>query len=107
MFQVFSGVSYVCLQLFYWMLNMFTMIFKCFSGVFTSVSYAYFKCFICIYLLFMLQLLHLNVSKVDQVLQMECTWEAVGGADDVQGRVGDVQGGGGPLPVRSLASPTC
>jgi hypothetical protein len=38
----------------------------------------------------MLQLLHLGVSKVDQVLHMRCVWEAVDGTDDVQGGVGDV-----------------
>jgi Zn-dependent protease len=31
----------------------------------------------------MLQLLHLNVSKVDQVLHMRCAWKTVDGADDV------------------------
>jgi hypothetical protein len=41
----------------------------------------------------MLQLLYLDVSKVDLVLQMGCTWEATGGADDIRGSVGDVQGG--------------
>jgi hypothetical protein len=40
---------------------MFAVVFKCFSGVFASVSDVYFKCFIC--LLCMLQLLHLDVSK--------------------------------------------
>jgi hypothetical protein len=34
---------------------------QCFSGVFVSVSYACFNCFIC--LLRMLQLFHLDVSK--------------------------------------------
>jgi hypothetical protein len=53
-----------------------------------------------------LQLLHLDVSKVDRVLHMGCTWEAADGVDDVWGGVGDIQGGTGPLLVRSLASPT-
>jgi hypothetical protein len=34
---------------------------------------------------FMLQLLHLDVSKVDRVLHMGCTWEAVDSVGDVQG----------------------
>ena len=41
----------------------------------------------------MLQLLHLDVSKVDQVLCMGCVWEAAGSVDDVRDSVGDVQGG--------------
>ena len=47
----------------------------------------------------MLQLLHLDVSKLDRVLHMEYAWEAAGGTDDVQGSVGDVQGDAGPLLV--------
>ena len=43
----------------------------------------------------MLQLLHLDVSKVDRVLHMGYAWEATSGADDVRGGVG-------PLLVRSL-----
>jgi hypothetical protein len=42
----------------------------------------------------MLQLLYLNVSKVDQVLHMGCAWEVVGGTDDVWGGMGDVRRGG-------------
>ena len=41
----------------------------------------------------MLQLLHLDVLKVDRVLHMGCVWKAVGSADDVRGGVSDVQGG--------------
>jgi hypothetical protein len=48
-FQMFY--SYVC-ECFTWMLYMFAMVFKCFSGVFTSVSFVLFC---------MLQLLHLDV----------------------------------------------
>jgi hypothetical protein len=50
---------------------MFLMDFKCFKAflqVFSSV-------FFC-----MLQLLHLDVSKIDWVLHMGCAWEAAGGA---------------------------
>ena len=42
-----SGVSYVCCKCFIWMLHIFAMVFKCFSGVFASVLDACFKCFIC------------------------------------------------------------
>jgi len=80
------------------------MVFKCFSGVFanvfvSSVSFVFF----CI-----LQLLYLDISKIDQVLHIECMWEAACGAndrDDVRGGVGEVRGGTGLLLVRSLASP--
>ena len=41
----------------------------------------------------MLQLLHLDVLKVDRVLHMGCAWKAAGSADDVRDGVGDVQGG--------------
>ena len=61
----------------------------------------------------MLQLLHLDVSKVDRVLHTRCAWKAVGGADDVRDGVGDVRGSignaqvnVGPLLVHSLVSPT-
>ena len=53
----------------------------------------------------MLQLLHLDVSKIDRMLYMEYVWEAAGGADNILGGVGDVRNGVGPLLVRSLASP--
>jgi hypothetical protein len=49
---------------------------------------------------FMLQLLHLYVSKVDRVLHIGCVWE-------VASSVGDVRGGVGPLLVCLLASLTC
>jgi hypothetical protein len=74
------------------MLHMFSMVFKCFSGVFASASDVYFKCFIC--LICMLQLLHLDISNVDQELSMGCMWEAAGG-------VGDVRDSAGPLLGRS------
>jgi hypothetical protein len=66
---------------------MFAMVFKCFSCVFLSI-------FFC-----MLQLLHLDVSKVYQRWHMGCAWKT---ADDA----GDVQGDAGPLLGRPLASPT-
>jgi len=51
-------------QLFYLDLPYFTMI----SSVFASVPDARFKCFICFSR--MLQLLHLNISKLDRVLHL-------------------------------------
>jgi hypothetical protein len=61
-FRCFHAYVYKC---FIWMLHMFAIVFKCFSGVSASVSDAYFKCFI--YLFFgMLQLLYLDISKVDR-----------------------------------------
>jgi hypothetical protein len=79
------------------MLHMFAMVFKCILGVFVSVSDACFKCFICLFL--MLQLLHLNISKVDQVLHMGYMQKAAGGAHNIWGGVD-------PLLVHSLAHPT-
>jgi hypothetical protein len=58
-FQVFH--AYVC-KCFISMLHMFAMVFKCFSGIFTSVLSVFFC---------MLQLLHLDVSKVVGC----CTWD--------------------------------
>jgi hypothetical protein len=66
----------------FWMLRMFAMVFKCFlsvSQVFRMLVSSVSSVFFC-----MLQLLHLNISKVDQVLHMGCAWKAVGAADDVQ-----------------------
>jgi hypothetical protein len=54
----------------------------------------------------MLQLLHPDVFKVDQVLHIGCAWEAADSADDVRGGLGDIQDSAGPLPVRCLASLT-
>jgi hypothetical protein len=67
-----------------------------FSGVFTSILDACFKFFICLFFC-LLQLLRLDVLKVDRVLHMGCAWEAAGSTDDIRG-------GAGPLLVRSLAS---
>jgi hypothetical protein len=71
--------------------------FQVFLDILASVSYACLNVssvFFC-----MLQLLHLNVLKVDQVLHMGCAWEAAGGA-------GNVRGNTSQLLRRSLASPT-
>jgi hypothetical protein len=43
MFHIYVAIvlfgCYVC----------FAMVFKCFSGIFVSVSYAHFKCFVCLH----------------------------------------------------------
>jgi hypothetical protein len=66
------------------MLHMFAMIFKCFqmlSQVFQMlISSASSFC--------MLQQLHLNVSKVDRVLYIECVWKTAGNVGDVRGCTG-------------------
>jgi hypothetical protein len=82
-FQVFH--TYAC-DYFILMLHIFAIVFKCFSGIFASVLDACFKCFICLF--FILQLLHLDVLKIDRVLHMGYTWEAAGGTDDVRGGMG-------------------
>jgi hypothetical protein len=65
------GISYVCLQVFYLDVAYVSMVFKCFSGVFASVSDT------CVSFVFfrMLQLLHLDILKVDRVLHIGCVWE--------------------------------
>jgi hypothetical protein len=50
-------------------------------------------------LFYMLQLLYLDVSKVDRVLHMWCVWEVPGDAGGVRDITGDVQSGVGPLLV--------
>jgi hypothetical protein len=75
-------VAYVC--------DGFQVFLQVFQTYISSVSYVFF---------FMLQRLHLNVSKVDQVLQMGCAWEATGSTGVIQGCVG-------PLLGHSLTSPT-
>ena len=69
-FQVFH--MYVC-KCFIWMLQWVPNVFQVFSQVFhtlvSSVSFVFFC---------MLQLLHMDVSKVDRVLHMGCAWEAAG-----------------------------
>jgi hypothetical protein len=88
MLQVFHTYVYKC---FIWMLLMFVMVFKCSSGVFVSASSVFFfVCYNCLYM---------DVSKVDQVLHMGCTWETADGTDDVRGGVGDVRGIVGTLLV--------
>ena len=64
-FQVFH--TYVC-KCFIWMLHMFAMVLKCFPCVFASVFRRLFQVFHVFF--FMLQLLHLDISKVDRLLHM-------------------------------------
>jgi hypothetical protein len=82
--QAFLSRCCVCLQ---W----FSSVFRCFLQVFqkhvSSVSFV-FK--------YMLQALHLDVSKVDQILYTRCTWEPGGGASVRRGRC---WGGAGPAWV--------
>jgi hypothetical protein len=62
MFQVFLGVSYVCLQVFYldvvYVCNDFQMFFLTFSQVFQTLVSSILSIFF-----YMLELLHLDVSK--------------------------------------------
>jgi len=106
MFQVCIGVSYGCLQVFYldvvYVCNDFQIFFRFFYKCFRRLFQVFYFVFFC-----MLQLLHMNDSKVDRMLHMRCVWEAAGGADDIRGGVGDVRDGAGPLLVLSLMSPTC
>jgi hypothetical protein len=95
MFQVFSGVSYACLQVFYldvaYVCNDFQMFFQAISQVFQMLVSSVSSIFFC-----MLQLLHLDALKIDRVLHMECVCKAAGSVDDVRGGMGDVRGGAGP-----------
>jgi hypothetical protein len=71
-----------------------------FSQVFQMLVSSVSSVFFC-----MLQLLHLDVSKIEYMLHMGYVWEAAGGASDVRGGEGDVRDDGGPLVgalVRSL-----
>jgi hypothetical protein len=68
---VYVDVVYIftyMLQVFYLDVVYVCNSFKCFSGVFASVSDKYFKCFIV--LRRMLQLLYLHISKLDRVLHL-------------------------------------
>jgi hypothetical protein len=88
-----SSVSYVCCKCFIWVLHMFVMVFKCFQTLVLSVLSVFF----CI-----LQLLHLDISKVDRVLHIGCPCEAASDMGNIRGSMGDVQGGAGPLLGHSL-----
>jgi hypothetical protein len=81
MFQVFSGVLYVCLQVFHpdiaYVCNGFRMFFRRFC-----------KCFICLFLY--IATVASECFKSISMLHMECAWEAADGADDIPGGMGDV-----------------
>ena len=98
--KVDLNVAYTC------MLQAYVLsVLRCFIRMFASVSYGFQmffgcfrKCFIRLFQVFhlsffMLQQLHLDILKVDRVLYMGCSWEAVGGSDNVRGGVGDVRSG--------------
>jgi hypothetical protein len=87
MFASVSSECCICLQWFSYIFQAFSQVFQTFVS---SVSFIFF----CI-----LQLLHIDVSKIDRVLHMRCAWKVAGNADNIWG-------GAGPLLVRSLASPT-
>jgi hypothetical protein len=73
------------------------MVFKCFLGVFVSVSDVCFKCFICLQSI--LQVLHLDILKVDRVLHMlQCDLPVVVAGGGMRGRAGRRRrvGSGGP-----------
>jgi hypothetical protein len=105
-------ISRICCKYFIWMLHMFAMGFKYFSGIFASASNT---CSSVSLVFFMLQVLHLNISKVDRCVAYRMLWEAGGGASGHHtwyGGVGDIRpratsGGdvGSPLE-RSLTSST-
>jgi hypothetical protein len=78
---------------FVYVYNDFQMFFRSFRKCFRRFHLSFFLC--------MLQLLHLDASKVDQMLHIGCVGKAVGSADDVRGGVGDVRGAIGPT-ARSL-----
>jgi hypothetical protein len=87
---IFASVSsecWICLQ---W----FSNVFQTFSQPFSDACFC------------MLQLLYLDVLKVDQILHIGCAWEAANSLGDVLGGASDIWSGAGPLVVYSLASPT-
>jgi hypothetical protein len=84
--KCFICIYCVCLQ---WFSNVFRCFCKCFRRMFYVFHLSFCK----------LQVLHLDVSKVDQVLHMGCMWEAGGGtqhgspawARETQACAGDVR----------------
>jgi hypothetical protein len=67
-------VSHICCMCFIWILRMFAMVFKYFQVIFSSVLEAAFNCFIC--LRRMLQVLHLDISKIDRMLHLSSSSSA-------------------------------
>ena len=73
--RMFASVSSGCCICLQWFSNVFQVFSQVFQTFVSSVS----SMFFCT-----LQLLHLEVSKVDRVLYMGSAWEADGSADDVR-----------------------
>jgi hypothetical protein len=88
--NMFSVVSYVCCKCFIWMLYMFAVVFKCFYKCFRRMFQVFYLSFFC-----MLQLLLLDVLKVNRVLHMGCV-------GDVRGSAGNIQDDADPA-ARALA----
>jgi hypothetical protein len=82
---------------------MFAVVFKCFSGVFASVSDACFKCLI--YLLLYVATVASGYFKSRSGVAHRIRVGSGGGEDDVRGSVGDVRVAQATLKVRSLTSP--
>ena len=66
----YLNVAYVC--------NVFSNVFRHFRKCFRQLFQVF-------HLFFMLQLLYLDVLKIDRVLHMGCVCEAAGSANDVRG----------------------
>jgi hypothetical protein len=84
-----------------WFLNVFQAFSQVFQTLVSSVLFVFF---------YMLQLLYLNVSKVDRFvahgMRVGSDWRCRGDVVDVQSGTSDVRGGAGRLLVRSLTNPT-
>jgi hypothetical protein len=76
MLQVFY-LHVACVQ---WFSSVFRCFCKCFRRMFHLFSF------------YTLQVLHLDISKVDRVLHMRCMWETGGGVSFPSGRRGPPQG---------------
>jgi hypothetical protein len=67
-------VPHICYKCFICMLRMFAMVFRCFQ-VFLQV----FQTHVSSIFFYTLQVLHLDIFKVDRVLHMRCAWKTGGG----------------------------
>jgi hypothetical protein len=81
--RIYFKCFHVCLQVFYLDAAYVAMVFKCFSGIFASISHSYFKCFIYL-LLYIATIVHLDVLKEDRVLHIGYAWEVASDADNVR-----------------------
>jgi hypothetical protein len=95
MFQVFSGVSYICLQVFHLDVANVCNCFQIFLGVFTSVSDSCFKCFIYL-ILYVATIIYTCFKCRSGVAHGMCIksggWRGrrLGGVGDVWSGAGDV-----------------